>query len=192
MGNGFPTCQFVQTSAPPLSRNPLTLRYSVNLAIQSRDFPSSTEVARLEQRRYQSNTTDKEAEDTTDSSDNKSELAVTGEGTKDLGIPGAQKGGKKLAIIYTCAVCDTRSARQFTENAYNNGVVIVQCPGCDNRHLIADNLGFFSAEEDGWNIEKGMKKMGGNVQAVNNDNVLELSIEDVFGEQAIENATKKS
>jgi len=37
-----------------------------------------------------------------------------------------------------------------------------------------------------------MKKMGGNVQAVNNDNVLELSIEDVFGEQAIENATKKS
>lgn len=108
--------------------------------------------------------------------------------TTDLGLPGAQKGGKKLAIIFTCTVCNTRAAKQFTENAYRHGVVIVQCPGCNNRHLIADNLGFFSEEEDGWNIEKGMSELGNNVTVVNNDNVLELSVEDVYGKESLEKA----
>ena len=105
-------------------------------------------------------------------------------------IPGSQTGGKKLAIIFTCNVCETRSAKQFTENAYNNGVVIVQCPGCQNRHLIADNLGFFADPDElsdnnddrtdrGWNIQKALERMGENVQVVNNDNVLELCLEDV-------------
>jgi len=193
MGNGSPACDFVKNFASPLPRNPLAFQYSVGLAIQSRDFPSPTEeVARMEQRRYQSNTTEKKNEDELESRSDNGEHAVTGGGTTNLGIPGAQRGKKKLAIIYTCAICGTRSAKQFTENAYNNGVVIVQCPGCNNRHLIADNLGFFSSEEGGWNIEKSMKRMGENVQAVNNDNVLELSIDDVFGDQAIENAIKKS
>jgi len=104
-------------------------------------------------------------------------------------IPGAQKGGRKLAIVFTCTVCETRSVKQFTENAYNNGVVIVQCPGCQNRHLIADNLGFFEDEEGGWNIEKALSKMGENVKMVNNDNVMELSVEDLYGAEKIEEAT---
>lgn len=95
-----------------------------------------------------------------------------------------------MAIVFTCTVCGTRSAKQFTEQAYNHGVVIVQCPGCNNRHLIADNLGFFSDEDEGWNIEKAMAKLGENVQVANNDNVLELSLEDIYGEEAIEAAFK--
>jgi len=113
-------------------------------------------------------------------------------------IPGAQKGGRKLAIVFTCTVCDTRSVKQFTEHSYRNGVVIVQCPGCQNRHLIADNLGFF--QDGGWNIEDMnlsenenslSAEMGDhkNVRVVTNDNVMELSVEDLYGAEKIEAVT---
>mmetsp|Transcript_35313 Transcript_35313/g.38197 ORF Transcript_35313/g.38197 Transcript_35313/m.38197 type:complete len:262 (-) Transcript_35313:215-1000(-) len=113
-----------------------------------------------------------------------------------IDIPGAQKGGKKLAIVFTCTVCDTRSAKQFTEQAYMRGVVIVKCPGCNNQHLIADNLGYFKDKDEndgsGWNIEKALQKMGDNVQVVNDDNVLELSVEDIYGHDMIRAATEEA
>jgi len=100
-------------------------------------------------------------------------------------VPGATNTkGKKLAIIYTCKVCETRSAKQFTENSYRNGVVLVRCPGCQNLHLIADNLGWFedSGEDgQGWNVEKVLAKAGENVKAVNGEDVLELTLDDVMG-----------
>lgn len=95
-------------------------------------------------------------------------------------IPGTSKGGsRKLAIIFTCKVCDTRSAKKFTQRAYNHGVVLVRCPKCDNLHLIADNLGYFSDDKDGWNIEK-LKHMSEqeNVLVSGNDEVLELAFDD--------------
>lgn len=140
-------------------------------------------------RRYKS-------DDTTTSSDTSDNAVVKGENETDnvsaSGVPGAQKGGKKLAIVFTCTVCDTRSAKQFTENAYRNGVVIVTCPGCGNKHLIADNLGFFEDEDGGWNIEKALEKMGGNAKLVTNDNVMEVSVEDLYGADKIKAAINKS
>lgn len=107
------------------------------------------------------------------------------EETQEFQIPGAQAGGKKLAIVYTCTVCDTRSIKQFSEHSYQNGVVLVRCPGCQNLHLIADRLGVFDGDGD-WDIQKAMAKMGENVQVVNNENVLEMSVEDLVGQDTIE------
>ncbi len=38
---------------------------------------------------------------------------------------------------------DTRSAKVFSRQSYEKGIVIVQCAGCQGRHLIADRLGWF-------------------------------------------------
>lgn len=95
--------------------------------------------------------------------------------------------GRTLAIVYTCAVCDTRSAKQFTEHAYRHGVVLVRCPGCQNLHLIADRLGWFhDAGEDSrdWDVEKAMAEAGNSVTAVAGEDVLELTQVDVIGGNA--------
>ncbi|KAM6496763.1 DNL zinc finger domain containing protein, partial [Amanita muscaria] len=51
----------------------------------------------------------------------------------------------RVAVVFTCTVteCGERSAHHFTKRAYERGVVLVQCPKCKNRHLIADHLGWF-------------------------------------------------
>ncbi|GAA5994537.1 hypothetical protein JCM5350_006390 [Sporobolomyces pararoseus] len=68
---------------------------------------------------------------------------------------------RKLRIIFTCTApvpldpqqsqagapakaCGHRSSHEFSKRSYEKGVVIVQCPECSNRHLIADHLHWFS------------------------------------------------
>lgn len=107
-------------------------------------------------------------------------------GLNVVNLPGAQTGGgRKLAIVFTCTVCNTRSAKQFTERAYQHGVVIVRCPGCQNLHLIADRLGYFSdTDNGGWDITKIQQLTGqDNVKTVTNDNVMEITLEDLIGKE---------
>jgi len=69
------------------------------------------------------------------------------------------------AMAFTCCVCGTRTAKRISKRAYHHGVVIVQCPGCGNRHLIADHFQWFTdAPTD---IEQIMREKGEEVVRLN-------------------------
>ena len=78
--------------------------------------------------------------------------------------------------MYTCKVCNHRSGRKISKQAYHKGVVLVRCPGCEKLHLISDHLGVF--EEPGWTIESILKQHGENVHVVNSENILEFTRKD--------------
>jgi protein import protein ZIM17 len=100
----------------------------------------------------------------------------------DLVLPGSEKGGRKLAIVFTCTVCDTRSAKQFSERAYNHGVVIVRCPKCQRQHLIADRLGYF--EDVGtFDLDTMAAQTGHTLKKVTDDGIWTVNLEDLLGKE---------
>ncbi|KAJ2894392.1 hypothetical protein GGI21_005295 [Coemansia aciculifera] len=50
----------------------------------------------------------------------------------------------------------------MSKNAYERGVVLMQCDGCKNRHLIADNKGWF--RDKSVNVEELMREKGEEVR----------------------------
>lgn len=64
-------------------------------------------------------------------------------------------GADEIGISFTCGVCDTRVTKSMKRKSYETGVVLIQCPNCGKRHVIADNLGYFSGVLNGKrNIEE--------------------------------------
>ena len=41
---------------------------------------------------------------------------------------------------FTCKKCMTPQTHKISKQGYHHGTVLVTCPGCKNRHLVADHL----------------------------------------------------
>jgi hypothetical protein len=97
--------------------------------------------------------------------------AAGGGGSKQaLGrVGGVKTPGAKISMTFTCDVCETRSTKIFHRHSYENGTVIVRCPGCDNLHLVADNLGWFLDGPEGYNIETILATKGQSVRRAADD-----------------------
>ena len=72
-------------------------------------------------------------------------------------------------LTFTCTRCKTRSSHTVSKQGYHAGTVLITCPGCKNRHLIADHLKIFSdrrvtlddiLKEKGTSMHFGERKVG--------------------------------
>lgn len=79
----------------------------------------------------------------------------------------------QIMIAFTCKKCDTRSSHVMSKQAYTGGTVLITCPGCHNRHLIADHLKIFN--DDKITIEDIMRARGESVSQSTDD----LAFEDI-------------
>ncbi|KDN53070.1 zf-DNL-domain-containing protein [Tilletiaria anomala UBC 951] len=72
----------------------------------------------------------------------------------------------RLSLTFTCTVkdCGHRSTHEFSKRSYEKGIVLVQCPGCKNRHLIADHLGWFKDSHEAKTVEEMVKQHGGRIR----------------------------
>jgi protein import protein ZIM17 len=43
-------------------------------------------------------------------------------------------------MSFTCKPCSTRSTHKISKQGYHHGTVLITCPSCRNRHLIADHM----------------------------------------------------
>jgi mitochondrial protein import protein ZIM17 len=63
-----------------------------------------------------------------------------------------------MVAAFTCGPCNYRMVKRFSKHAYTKGIVIVECPNCRAKHLLADNLGWL--EDEARNIEDILHEKG--------------------------------
>jgi len=78
--------------------------------------------------------------------------------------PLVSKATGRFQLIFTCKKCNTRNVTHISKLSYQQGVVIVRCQGCSVKHLIADNLKWFSDKKK--NIEDILAEKGESVTKI--------------------------
>jgi len=123
------------TCAPRSTLNPASKRL---FHPQRTAFPRRPQLPILSQRpissivRYESTATPPEAQIPTTSSEKTPESRLE----RDQ-VPAYD-------MTFTCKKCSTRSSHRVSKQGYFYGTVLITCPGCKNKHLIADHLKIFS------------------------------------------------
>jgi protein import protein ZIM17 len=77
-----------------------------------------------------------------------------------------------MVASFVCKKCETRNTKKFSKKSYQEGIVLIQCDGCQSLHLIADNLGWF--EDSNVNIEDLMKRKGEELKKISCDGLFSL------------------
>ena len=85
-----------------------------------------------------------------------------------------------ISIIFTCNVCNKRQAKTMSKKSYQEGVVLIRCGGCENIHLIADNMGWFN--DDKTNIVDILKEKNELVQTLSDTDLLDVTDLDLIKE----------
>ncbi|GAB6024596.1 hypothetical protein CHUAL_009744 [Chamberlinius hualienensis] len=97
---------------------------------------------------------------------NSSDLPVV---NVELTQPQQVQTSEKYFLQFTCKVCDFKVSKFISQTAYKKGVVIVRCDGCNNNHLIADNLGWFKELGGLRNVEEILASKGETVKKLRLD-----------------------
>ena len=163
--------RFLQTN---LTRNFIVKNYSSN--VPSIIFGLSNRCILLNYNAFLNGTTSKCTFHTVSSIRNKEKiddipLSNNSNGSKNENGYDTKAKQQQLMIAFTCKKCNTRSSHTMSKQAYTKGTVLIQCPGCKNRHLIADHLKIFS--DHSINIEDILRAKGENVSQSTEDLVLE-------------------
>lgn len=95
------------------------------------------------------------------------------------------KHNAKFQLCYTCKKCNYRNKKLISKIAYYKGVVIVECDGCHNNHLIADNLNWFTDLNGMKNVEEFLKAKGESVMKITSNDL------EIVARKSIEELDKK-
>jgi protein import protein ZIM17 len=107
-----------------------------------------------------------------------------------------RKNEEAYRITFTCKPCGERSSHRMSKQGYHRGTVLIQCPSCQNRHVMSDHLGVFF--DKGTTLEDLLKEKGQALTHGHTDGDLEFWADgtvksfDLQGQELLGSAGKES
>lgn len=94
-------------------------------------------------------------------------------------------------LTFTCKPCGNRSQHDISKQGYHKGSILITCPSCRNRHVIADHLNIFGDRKV--TIEDIMREQGQLVKrgSLGEDGDIEFWPDEKYAEEADKAAAAK-